>query len=74
MWDDQAAAEFEAPDIRPEALVRGVLQYPWSEGYMRSVLASMTTDEIEALTVEDYLRSSVARWVSDKKPAPQPPA
>ena len=51
-----------------------MLQYPWSEGYMRSVLASMTTDEIEALTVEDYLRSTIDRWLHDRKPNSQPPA
>ena len=74
MWDDEAAAEFEGPDLGTEELVRWVMQYPWSQGYMRTVLWSMTPDEVVALTVEDYLRSCIDRWVNDRKSTPQPPA
>ena len=72
MWDDKAAAEFERPDLGPEDLVRWVTQYPWSAGYMRSVLWSMKPDEVVALTVEDYLRSSIDRWLHDREPNSQP--
>ena len=74
MWDEKAAAEFQRPDLGPADLVRWVTQYPWSAGYMRSVLWSMPPDEVVALTVEDYLRSCIDLWVNDRNPTSQPRA
>jgi hypothetical protein len=46
--------------------VRWVLQYPWSQGYLRSQIAILSEDDLGVLTVNDLLRRTVAAWVKDR--------
>jgi len=66
-WDDKAAKEFEKPDLGPSDRVRWVLQYPWSQGYLRSQIAILSEDDLGVLTVNDLLRRTVAAWVKDRR-------
>jgi hypothetical protein len=66
-WDDAAASQFERPDLGPLDRVRWVLQYPWSQGYLRSQIAVLTEHDLQVLTVDDLLRRTLGAWREDRQ-------